>query len=141
MAAAIYTATLPEENTDVEETIIEEIIGPNDSNETLIPDVVEATNIEIGMYIVDDYYFFQKVWKFRSKYHKVFFYIIVQNEVDDTIVRKTDDASVQTEAVEVVLNTVAVETDAINTSDVALQTDITELADVSMLKLTDLIYL
>ena len=67
MAAAIYTATLPEENTDIEETIIEEIIGPKDSNETLFPDVVEMTDIEMGMYstadeylhITDDYYFFQ----------------------------------------------------------------------------------
>ena len=51
MATAIYTATLPEANTDTEETIIEEIIVPRDSNETLTPDVVEVTeDIEMGMY-------------------------------------------------------------------------------------------
>ena len=65
----------------------------------------------------------------------------MQNETDDTAVRKTDDASVQTEAVDVVLNDVAVETEAINASDVALQSDVAELADVSMQKKTDPIHL
>ena len=52
MATAIYTATLPEANTDTEETIIEEIIEPRDSSETLILDVVEVTDIEMGMYSI-----------------------------------------------------------------------------------------
>ena len=70
-------------------------------------------------------------------------YIAVQNETDDVVVRKTDDASVQTEPVDVALpaevNDAAVETDAVSTSDAALQTDATELVDVSII--TDLIYL
>ena len=70
-------------------------------------------------------------------------YIAVQNETDDVVVRKTDDASVQTEPVDVALpaevNDIAVETDAVSTSDMALQTDATELVDVSII--TDLIYL
>ena len=65
----------------------------------------------------------------------------MQNETDDVVVCKTDDSSVQTEAVQVALpaevNDIAVETDAVNTSDMALQTDATELVDVSMM--TDLI--
>ena len=69
--------------------------------------------------------------------------IAVQNETDDVVVRKTDDASVQTEPVDVALpaevNDIAVETDAVSTSDMALQTDATDLVDVSIM--TDLIYL
>ena len=69
-------------------------------------------------------------------------YIAVQNETDD-VVRKTDDASVQTEPVDVALpaevNEIAVETDTVSTSDMAIQKDITELVDVSIT--TDLIYL
>ena len=62
--------------------------------------------------------------------------IAVQNETDDVVVRRTDDASVQTEPVDVALsaevNEIAVETDTISTSDMALQTDATELVDVSI---------
>ena len=146
MATAIYTATLPEANTDTEETIIEEII------ETLTPDVAEVTDIEMGMYsstdekylqIPDDHDFFKEASKFHCRWYKNFLYIAVQNETDDVVVGKTDDASVQTEPVDVALpaevNDVAVETDAVNTSDAALQTDATELVDVSII--TDLIYL
>ena len=72
-----------------------------------------------------------------------YIYIAVQNETDDVVVRKTDNASVQTEPVDVALpaevNEIAVETDAISTSDMALQTDATELVDVSIT--TDLIYI
>ena len=90
MAAAIYTATLPEENTDIEETIIEEIIGPNDSNETLFPDVVEVTDIEMGIYftadkeylhITDDYYFFHKASKFLSRYHVSFLHYSAKQNI------------------------------------------------------------
>ena len=76
MATAIYTVTLLEANTDTEETIIEEIIEPKDSNETLIPDVAEVTDIEMGMYsstdekylqISDDHNFSRKASKFHCK--------------------------------------------------------------------------
>ena len=76
MATAIYTATLPEANTDTEETFIEEIIEPKDSNETLTPDVAEVTDIEMGMYsstdekylqIPDDHNFSRKASKFHCK--------------------------------------------------------------------------
>ena len=62
-------------------------------------------------------------------------YVAVQNETDDVVVRRTDDASVQTEPVDVALpaevNEIAVETHTISTSDMALQTVATELVDVS----------
>ena len=70
-------------------------------------------------------------------------YIAVQNETDEVVVRKTDDASVQTEPVDVALpaevNEIAVETDTVSTSDMAIQIDTIELVDVSIT--TDLIYL
>ena len=76
MATAIYTATLPEANTDTEDTIIEEIIESKDSNETLIPDVAEVTDIEMGMYsstdkkylqIPDDHDSFREASKFHCR--------------------------------------------------------------------------